>query len=132
MQRVLSVALLTALAVSFCGCQCCEEFARFEAYKNQSLFGCPSPYRQAYPAAAIDPCAGQCTDPCAGLATDPCASGSACGDGCNTPGGCSTVPLGAQPGYLTQPYSTQPYPFSPNTATPVPAMPGPETYAPVH
>ena len=125
MQRVTTVAIVTALAACLTGC-CCEEFARFEAYKNQALFGCPWPYH----APPTNPFVTQYADPCATACPDPCAA-----TGCQQ--GCASDPCaGAQP-YTNQPYLEQPYlaptvppaySTQPEYATPTP---GPETYAPV-
>jgi hypothetical protein len=130
MRKLTSVSLLAALTAMTAGCECVQEF---EAWKNQTLFGCCSPntgcapYGAGYqyaapqyaaPVASGYDCAGVAAD-CAGVLMQAPYAGSAC------PGGlCAPPPQGViMPGQTV---------ITPGT-TVVPGatvVPGPETYAP--
>ena len=126
MRKALSL-MLVALAVSgTAGCQCCDALMQFEAWKNQTLFGC---FHQQ---PACDPCAQPALAPFGQPMSSPYTSqaivapyaGDCCGTTVAAPAcqdGCGT-PLGGQ--IITTPGATL-------APTPVPMLtPGPETYAP--
>jgi hypothetical protein len=119
MRKLLSLSLLAALTTATAGCECYDCFARFEAWKNQTLFGSGSgayaPYAQ-YGAPAYD-CGG--VSDCGGMVVQsPCAGGACAG------GACAPAPQGVivpgqtviTPGQTIVPGAT--------------VVPGPEHYAP--
>ena len=117
MNRILLIPVVATLLAGSIGCQCCEGLMRFEAWKNNMLFG-----------------TGACGSEGCEHGCDPCQGGSA-----GYPAGCDScqgAPIGSYsadgyPSGTVQPSTV--YPNTPYTppATSAPAVsPAPETYTP--
>lgn len=124
MRKLLSVLLVGMLTAVTAGCECWDCFMQFEAWKNQTLFGCMSPnycppgaaaYQYA-PVTAYPDCGGVVAD-CGGVVVQSPMVG-ACG------------PAGCAPGVVAPGTYGMPGQILAPVPTPTTVVPGPETYAP--